>query len=219
MRACKLHCHNLPSALCFWRASIAQTFTTGGNQTHRAVRNATAAVPVEKLIDTRCNESDGRAAVQYKSSRKPKWREGERSEINLCAGLGAGFPAHPVLAHPYRDQAPQRACKPGRPPLDAKNGRPGWRRGDRARASDTASISCDSIRPIDAIHSLHLRYAMSLVDSRRKRIAPNQAIAIGCFRKDILGAQKRTRTSTVLPPLGPEPSASTNSAIWATGSA
>ena len=33
-----------------------------------------------------------------------------------------------------------------------------------------------------------------------------------------IGAQEGTRTPTVSPPLGPEPSASTNSATWATGS-
>src|SRR4029079_19654212 len=37
----------------------------------------------------------------------------------------------------------------------------------------------------------------------------------GMARKSRSGAEKRTRTSTVLPPPGPEPGASTNSAISA----
>jgi hypothetical protein len=43
--------------------------------------------------------------------------------------------------------------------------------------------------------------------------APNKKATLR--RLYLFGARKRTRTSTVLPPLGPEPSASTNSAIRA----
>jgi hypothetical protein len=49
----------------------------------------------------------------------------------------------------------------------------------------------------------------SLTHSHKKQSRSEAALLLN------LGAQERTRTSTVLPPLGPEPSASTNFATWA----
>ena len=49
--------------------------------------------------------------------------------------------------------------------------------------------------------------------ARRPKKRKGRSIAAAFLFKP--GAQERTRTSTVLPPLGPEPSASTNFATWA----
>ena len=56
---------------------------------------------------------------------------------------------------------------------------------------------------------------------RTKKSPPGCGLgSIKCNKLDstasCVGAQERTRTFTVSPPLGPEPSASTNSATWAT---
>jgi hypothetical protein len=50
---------------------------------------------------------------------------------------------------------------------------------------------------------------------QRRASSKFQKTLLECLRTYISGAQERTRTSTMLPPLGPEPSASTNSATWA----
>ena len=64
-----------------------------------------------------------------------------------------------------------------------------------------------------------------LESARRDRAKKTPAIhagarrAFGFLRTSLdtgIGAQEGTRTPTVSPPLGPEPSASTNSATWAT---
>jgi hypothetical protein len=58
------------------------------------------------------------------------------------------------------------------------------------------------------------------LDGAQKQKTPQADRFAGCLvlLKSIArngGAQERTRTSTVLPPPGPEPGASTNSATWA----
>ena len=58
-----------------------------------------------------------------------------------------------------------------------------------------------------------MRQADQAVDRKSREFLTDWPQAVSAWEKD--GAQKRTRTSTPLLALGPEPSASTNSAIWA----
>ena len=77
-------------------------------------------------------------------------------------------------------------------------------RGDRvARLSDSLAMAQNEKR---------LAFAGGGVTLSRTQKKQNRASARFCLE---FGAQEKTRTSTVLPPLGPEPSASTNSATWA----
>src|SRR5690606_8279424 len=68
-------------------------------------------------------------------------------------------------------------------------------------------IDCCQLRFFGSFRLAFLWLARPLAETKK----PSQWL--GFFLKS--GAQEKTRTSTVLPPLGPEPSASTNSATWA----
>ena len=81
-----------------------------------------------------------------------------------------------------------------------------------------------NIAPMDLDEHASLRWNQTLVEAligKRPSIKETSLRWSVTFGGNFLGpgAQERTRTSTVLPPLGPEPSASTNFATWADGSA
>ena len=98
------------------------------------------------------------------------------------------------------------------------------RHGWRTRASTDGFTACPAnphipAQPGAGTNATHWLQALALA-SKKKKQTPNPRHEKTRFRgfDHYLshGAQERTRTSTKLPPLAPEASASTNSATWAT---
>jgi hypothetical protein len=88
--------------------------------------------------------------------------------------------------------------------------------GSFAEVGSDGGRACEEIASLEALARADASAFEARTKLRAKNKKPRRLSHYGviCLARES-GAQERTRTSTVLPPLGPEPSASTNSATWA----